>query len=188
MKNPKIIAVDFDGTLATNKFPGIGFPINETIEKLKIEQLSGSKVILWTCRVDQQLSDALEWCHVKGINFDAVNENLPAVIEEFGTDTRKIFANEYWDDLAVRIPGKVFYLCDRKACDDPDGCSPKQCNHTQNIAHATSFKRLPHAPDFYIEKKPFNKTLTNILSYLILITIVTGIITGLWRLIFWMLS
>ena len=30
--------------------------------------------------------------------FDCVNENLPEVIKEFGSDTRKIFAHEYIDD------------------------------------------------------------------------------------------
>ena len=104
MKKPKIIAVDFNGTLVTNKFPSIGDPIDETINTLKAKQLSGAKIILWTCRVHQQLSEALEWCYAKGINFDAVNENLPEIIEAFGSDCRKIFANEYWDDRAVRIP------------------------------------------------------------------------------------
>ena len=39
-----------------------------------------------------------------GVEFDAVNENLPEVIERMGGDTRKVFANEYWDDRAVRVP------------------------------------------------------------------------------------
>ena len=34
MSNPKIIAVDFDGCLATNNFPDIGEPILETIDVL----------------------------------------------------------------------------------------------------------------------------------------------------------
>ena len=32
---------------------------------------------------------------------DEVNKNLPEIIEAFGGDCRKIFANEYWDDRAV---------------------------------------------------------------------------------------
>lgn len=47
---------------------------------------------------------AVEWCEAHGIHLDAVNENLPDVIASFGGDTRKIFANEYWDDRAVKKP------------------------------------------------------------------------------------
>lgn len=101
---PKIIAVDFDGTIATNKFPDIGEPILSTLSRLKEEREKGARLILWTCRRAERLTAAVEWCAEQGIRFDAVNENLPGVIESFGGDTRKIFANEYWDDRAVRMP------------------------------------------------------------------------------------
>jgi len=29
---------------------------------------------------------------------------IPEIIKSFGGDPRKIFADEYWDDRAVRIP------------------------------------------------------------------------------------
>jgi hydroxymethylpyrimidine pyrophosphatase-like HAD family hydrolase len=51
---PKIIAVDFDGCLVTNKWPKIGEPIAETIDALKAEQANGAKVILWTCRSEEK--------------------------------------------------------------------------------------------------------------------------------------
>lgn len=97
----KIIAVDFDGCLVTNKFPEIGDPINKTISRLKQEQANGAKVILWTNRRDKPLEDAVNFCKEQDIHLDAVNENLPEIIEAFGGDTRKVFANEYWDDRAV---------------------------------------------------------------------------------------
>lgn len=99
MKN-KIIAVDFDGTLCANRYPEIGFANCELIHYLKEQQELGAKLILWTCRSGQILDDALRWCYEMGLEFDAVNENLPEIIEAFGSDTRKIFANEYIDDLA----------------------------------------------------------------------------------------
>lgn len=98
---PKIIAVDFDGCLVTNKFPEVGDPINKTISRLKQEQANGAKVILWANRVGEALEKALAFCKEQGIHLDAVNENLPEIIKAFGGDTRKIFANEYWDDRAV---------------------------------------------------------------------------------------
>lgn len=98
---PKIIAVDFDGCLATNRFPEVGEPINKTISRLKQEQAKGAKVILWTNRVGEPLEKAVNFCKEQGIHLDAVNENLPEIIKAFGGDTRKVFANEYWDDRAV---------------------------------------------------------------------------------------
>lgn len=100
---PKIIAVDFDGTLCENKWPEIGDPRNDIIERVKIQQRDGAKIILWTCRKDEMLDKAVEWCARHGIIFDAVNENLPHIIDNFGGDTRKIFANEYIDDKNIDI-------------------------------------------------------------------------------------
>lgn len=97
-KKPKIIAVDFDGTLCTNKYPEIGEPNLEVINYLKQQKEQGAKLILWTCRYGDLLEDARLWVKTQGIVFDEINRNLPGVIEDFGSDTRKIFANEYIDD------------------------------------------------------------------------------------------
>lgn len=95
----KIIAVDFDGTLCENKYPEIGEPNMEVINYIKSEQSKGGKIILWTCRVGEYLWAAVKWCRDNhGIRFDAVNENIMEVIYSFGSDTRKVFANEYIDD------------------------------------------------------------------------------------------
>lgn len=99
MKN-KIIAVDFDGTLCKNNYPNIGEANEELINHLKRIQSKGDKIILWTCRVGEKLEAAVAWCKKRGLIFDAVNENLPESIAEFGSDTRKIFADEYIDDAA----------------------------------------------------------------------------------------
>ena len=97
MRN-KIIAVDFDGTLCENKWPDIGEPNTELITYLVNEQCAGAKVILWTCRTGKELIDAILWCGDYGLNLDGANTNTPEIIEEFGRDTRKIFADEYIDD------------------------------------------------------------------------------------------
>lgn len=93
-----IIAVDFDGTLCENKWPEIGEPNKELIAYLKKRQTAGDKLVLWTCRVGKILDNAVAWSAEQGITFDAVNENLPEVLEWMGGDSRKIFANEYIDD------------------------------------------------------------------------------------------
>lgn len=94
-----IIAVDFDGTLCENQYPEIGEPNNALIEYLKMrQQKMGHKLILWTCRVGDRLEQAVDWCQDRGLIFDAVNQNLPEIVESFGGDCRKVFAHEYIDD------------------------------------------------------------------------------------------
>lgn len=97
-KNGKIIAVDFDGTLCSNAWPNIGIPNNKLINYLKKEKTKGSKIILWTCRTDEQLEQAIRWCTVQGLEFDAINDNVPEAVKWFGGDSRKVYADEYIDD------------------------------------------------------------------------------------------
>ena len=40
----------------------------------------------------------MEWCRKWELEFDAVNENLPEIIERYGSDGRKIYADVYIDD------------------------------------------------------------------------------------------
>ena len=102
----KIIAVDFDGTLFDTEWPSI---IKEPNCKLIDWLISrrvycGDRIILWTCRCGKDLEVAVEACAKQGLIFDAINENLPDMIEKFGGDSRKIFADIYIDD-------KVIYGC-----------------------------------------------------------------------------
>lgn len=108
------IATDFDGTLCEEKWPEIGEPNWEIINYLKFRRDSGAKIILWTCRTGQLLVNAVEWCKGVGLEFDAVNANLPEVIECFGGDSRKISATEYIEDLAC-TKFKLPYKKDRGA-------------------------------------------------------------------------
>ena len=102
----KIIAVDFDGTLCENAWPEIGAPRQAVIDYVLDQQMYGAKLILWTNRSGEYLHDALMWCNDRGIRFDAVNENIPEMIEYFHNDCRKVFANEYIDDRAIPMPGE----------------------------------------------------------------------------------
>lgn len=149
--NRQIIAVDFDGTLCENKWPEIGPPNKELIEYLIMMQKTvGARLILWTCRVDEMLDKALDWCSEYGLKFDTVNKNLPDIIEKFGGDTRKIFANMYIDDRNFwyddKSPKKVLYLCDEEQCEK---CSI-ECKHTTDIDHARNFNK---EYGIYVEKE-----------------------------------
>ena len=99
MDYPEIYAVDFDKTLnLAEKYPDLGQPNIELIEILKERRAAGDKIILWTCREGELLEQAVEYCRKYGLEFDAVNDNLPKNIEFFGNNCRKVWAHHYIDD------------------------------------------------------------------------------------------
>lgn len=94
-----ILAVDFDGTLCDgNKNPNTAL-----FAQLRQRQRAGDIVILWTCRSGKTLQEAVTFCMAHGLRPNYVNENAPQAIAMFGGDTRKIFADIYIDDKAVRV-------------------------------------------------------------------------------------
>ena len=98
----KTIAVDFDGTLCTNKYPEIGLPNVTLIERL-IKLKDSNTLILWTCRTGDQLNKAVEWCKNHGLEFDYVNENSELTLAKYNyEDSRKITADIYIDDRAIK--------------------------------------------------------------------------------------
>lgn len=100
-QNKLIVAVDFDGTLCENAYPGAGrehWDLIHALQELKVE--NKIDLILWTCRNDEDLTFAVNWCKKRGLIFDAVNENLPRIIEKYHGDTRKVSADIYIDDFA----------------------------------------------------------------------------------------
>ena len=99
--NYRIIAVDFDGTLCYSNWPELGEPNMPLIEYLRAQKKSGNKLILWTCRVGEALENAVSWCRELHLVFDAVNDNLPEIIEKYGNNSRKITCDYYIDDKAV---------------------------------------------------------------------------------------
>lgn len=102
-----IIAVDFDGTLCEQAWPGIGEPKWTTIIALIAARAAGARLILWTNRIGARLREAVEWCRERELEFDAVNENLPETLAAFTTDCRKVYADIYLDDKAVQPSGAV---------------------------------------------------------------------------------
>lgn len=116
---PKIIAVDFDGTLVSDKWPNIGKPNIALFELLRyLRQEKGVKLILWTSRnysdkYGDLLEEAIEFCTSKGLEFDAINENIREVIELTGEDTRKVYADIYFDDKGVPAMRSPVYWCNK---------------------------------------------------------------------------
>ena len=106
-KDYDIIALDFDGTLCYSNWPELGEPNQALIAYLKTWKNNGNKLILWTCRIGDALSKAVEWCQNQGLEFDAVNDNLPEIVEYYGNNSRKITCDYYIDDRMMDIPLKV---------------------------------------------------------------------------------
>lgn len=99
----KIIAVDFDGTLVEDKFPEIGKPKQNIINKCKELQKNNS-LILWTCRHGTYLEEAVNFCEKQGLIFTAINDDCKRCIEKWKDDrSKKISAHYYIDDRAVNV-------------------------------------------------------------------------------------
>ena len=71
------IAVDFDGTIVTHKYPKIGKPLPFSFETLKAIQQKGHLLILWTFRSGKYLDEAVAYCKKHGLEFFAVNKSYP---------------------------------------------------------------------------------------------------------------
>jgi len=94
---PKIIAVDFDGTIVEHAYPKIGKEMLFAFATLRALQAKGHKLILWTIRTGPLLEEAVEFCRQHGVEFYAVNKNFPD--EEWTPDTpRKLNADIFIDD------------------------------------------------------------------------------------------
>ena len=72
-----IIAVDWDSTLYFDDYEGGQVSPSGIYYLKKYKSLSGS-LILYTCRAEQQeLDDIIKWCKSLGLEFDAINKNIP---------------------------------------------------------------------------------------------------------------
>ena len=101
----KIYAVDFDGTLSFGEWPNVGPANCELIAFLKDRQNEGDKLILWTCREAEALQRAVQWCEQLGLIFDAVNDNIPEIVDHYGNNSRKISCDYYIDDKTLIMKG-----------------------------------------------------------------------------------
>lgn len=93
-----IYAIDFDGTIVTNKYPQIGEVNPVGYRFIRDLQARGDKWILYTMREGEKLKEAVEFLATVGLIPDAVNDNLPELNERFKNNPRKVFANVYIDD------------------------------------------------------------------------------------------
>lgn len=102
------IAVDFDNTLFTNKFPEVGDPVPGAAKYMKKLKDAGHVLMIWTCRMnagfhsDDSIQKDLEQIVSKmtehGIPYDEIVHGEPG----------KLMADIYVDDRALGCPLRVW--------------------------------------------------------------------------------
>ena len=104
---PKIIAVDFDGTVVTHDFPLVGQDIGAAGVLRELREY-GHRIILHTMRSGHSashnvnyLADAINWFNANDISLWGINSNPE---QHSWTHSPKPFANLYIDDMALGAP------------------------------------------------------------------------------------
>jgi hypothetical protein len=95
-----IVGVDFDGTLVEHMYPQIGREVDGAFAWLHRLQAAGVKLMLWTMRSDQPLTEAVAYCADRGITFWGVNKNP----DQSWSSSAKQYAHVYIDDAAAGCP------------------------------------------------------------------------------------
>ncbi len=93
-----VIAVDFDGTIVEHRYPKIGEEIIFATDTLKQLIKDGHRLILWSVREGQLLQDAVDWCHKRGVDFYAVNNDYP---EENGRESNASYSRKLKADIFI---------------------------------------------------------------------------------------
>ena len=96
------IAVDFDGTIVEHKYPQIGRELPFATETLRQLIEDRHQLILWTVREGELLQEAIDWCHERGVDFYAVNNDYPEETpEKHNHFSRKLKVDYFIDDRNI---------------------------------------------------------------------------------------
>lgn len=97
------IAVDFDGTIVTHKYPEIGEPVEKALHTLRRLRGNNHDIILFTMRSGKKLEEAVKYLQNSGIRLYGVNAN-PS--QGSWTASPKPYAHIYIDDASAGCPLK----------------------------------------------------------------------------------
>jgi hypothetical protein len=95
-----VVVVDYDGILDRAGYPDSGKIDTFVVACLGDLRDKGARIVLNTCRTGEYLDSAVRLCRDAGLRFDAVNENLPHLIWQYG-DCRKLGGDIYIDDKDI---------------------------------------------------------------------------------------
>lgn len=145
-----IIAVDFDGTIVKNAYPGIGAPMKDAAEALRYFKKRGHTIIINSCRAGNYVDDMRQYLLYNGIPFDFINENDPKRTAQYGGDTRKISADVYIDDKNIFCRSiewcEIMQEVDRIDAQKNTNCLCLKCTHfdgvNKQVKNDDIFKRV----------------------------------------------
>lgn len=120
--NLVVLSIDFDGTIATAEWPGIGELLHEADVYINLLYSEGFYIIINTCRTNRHMNEAVEFMYKKGIKFHLINQNNPTLCALYGDeDCRKINADIFIDDKNLGgLPGpwSIIYQLVHKRADE----------------------------------------------------------------------
>ena len=108
-KLPKVVAVDFDGTLVQGaEFPEIGELNLDLVDRLISGKYKDWKKILYTHRSGHTLDLIIPYLrdleNRHGLKFDAINDNVEEVKKVLhGGPIKKVWFDEFIDDKAINV-------------------------------------------------------------------------------------
>lgn len=108
------IAIDFDGTIVTHRYPEIGEEIPFATDTLRMLVQERHKLILWTVREGRLLDEAVAWCRERGVEFYAINKDYPEEKPEWNNHfSRKLKVDLWIDDRNLGgLPdwGQIYHM------------------------------------------------------------------------------
>lgn len=96
-----ILAIDFDGTIATDSFPQVGILRKDADTIIRKLYEDGHDVIINTCRTGKYEGLAEHFLKKHKIPYHFINSNLPRVIDFYKQDCRKVSADYYIDNRNI---------------------------------------------------------------------------------------
>jgi len=96
--NQKVVAIDFDGTIAESVYPDFGELLPGAKEYINKLYEDGIYIIIYTCRSGKQEAMVSDFLSQHGVKFHLINQNKPELVEFYNIDSRKVSADIYVDD------------------------------------------------------------------------------------------
>jgi galactitol-specific phosphotransferase system IIB component len=105
----KYIAIDFDGTIATDSYPELGTLLPKADFVLRKICIYGGKIAIWTCRSGPDENKVKKFLADNNIPYDHFNEPFPEIealyANDLGITSRKVCADLYIDNKDIHCIG-----------------------------------------------------------------------------------
>ena len=118
-----VVAIDFDGVLCREAWPGIGEEMPGALDFLRWLDENDFDRVLWTCRSYHEDSlpefeAMMIWLGERGFGHGSgwagINRNTDSMVEEYGSRPRKVGYDAIIDDKAVDLWSPTVFEADAK--------------------------------------------------------------------------